>query len=124
MAPTEPPSQHPRIRRIERLAELLDARFRVPIIGYKIGLDGILGLIPVVGDFASAIIAMYLIYQAYTLGMRKRRVLSMVKNAVVDFLIGLIPFVGDFLDFVNKSNAKNARLIVMEHEAGRLRETR
>lgn len=116
--------QHPRIRHIERLAQLLDAQFRVPILGYKIGLDGLLGLVPVVGDVASGLMALYLIYQAYTLGMRNRRILEMIGNAVVDFLVGLIPILGDFLDFVNKSNAKNAAIILTEHKAGRLRETR
>lgn len=109
------------IARIEQLADLLDSRYRIPMLGYRIGLDGLLGLVPVAGDAASGALAIYLIFKAWRLGVRKRILITMLGNTAADFLLGLVPFVGDILDVVNRSNAKNCRLILMEYDAGRLR---
>lgn len=112
------------MERIQALADLLDSRIRVPLIGYHIGLDGLIGLVPVVGDVASGLIGTYLIYKGYALGVRKRTLLAMVGNTLFDVFVGFIPLVGDFFDFVNKSNAKNVRLILAEYRAGTLRAPR
>lgn len=109
------------IQRIEQLADLLDTRLRIPILGYRVGLDGLIGLLPGVGDLAGGALSLYLIAKAYQLGVRKRVLLAMLGNTALDFLLGLVPLIGDILDFANKSNARNARLILTEYEAGRLR---
>jgi hypothetical protein len=108
------------IQRIEQLADLLDTRLRIPIIGYRVGLDGLIGLLPGIGDLAGWGLSLYLIAKAYQLGVRKRVLLAMLGNAAFDFFLGLVPLIGDILDFANKSNARNARLILSEYEAGRL----
>lgn len=101
---------------IERLAELLDDRFRVPIIGWRFGLDGLIGLIPGLGDIATAAVAVYIIYRARRLGVPARTRLRMAANVAVDLLMGAVPVAGDALDFAWKANRKNVRL-VKEHLA-------
>lgn len=110
----------PEIAALERLAVALDTRFTVPVVGVRIGWDGIIGLLPGVGDVAGAALGAYLVLKAFRLGARKRVLFKMVLNLIVDSLIGLIPLIGDFVDFVNKAHARNARMIVAEYHAGRL----
>lgn len=115
-----PPTRHPHIERLQQLATALDAQFRVPILGFRIGWDGIIGLIPGVGDIAGAVLGLFLISSAIRYGARKRVVGQMVFNLAFDAAIGLVPLLGDLADFANKAHAKNVRLIIHEYEAGRL----
>lgn len=103
-----------KIRRIETLADWLDTKFVVPVINWPIGLDGIIGLIPGIGDTITTGLSGYLIYEAHNAGARKRTLTKMGWNVGVDFALGLIPLVGDIFDVAHKSNAKNARLLLEE----------
>ncbi len=111
------------IRRITALADLLDSRFVIPGLGVRIGLDPIVGLIPVVGDTATALIGAYIVAEAVRLGTRKRVLARMTTNLALDWAIGLIPIVDIFFDVAFKANNKNARLLIREHEHGRLKRT-
>ncbi|MEO0412831.1 MAG: DUF4112 domain-containing protein [Pseudomonadota bacterium] len=110
----------PQIAALERLATALDSQFTLPIVGWRLGWDGIIGLIPGIGDFAGAGLGAYLLLTALRLGARKRILMKMLFNLLFDALIGLIPLIGDFADFVNKAHAKNARMIIAEYHAGQL----
>ena len=96
---------------IDRLAELLDDRFRVPILGWRFGLDGLIGLVPAVGDVATAAVAVYIIHRARRLGVPARKRLRMVANVAIDLLAGAVPIAGDALDFAWKANRRNVRLV-------------
>lgn len=102
MAPAE-------IQRLDRIANLLDSRFKV--LGFRFGFDGLLGLIPVVGDAAALGISGYLIAEAARSGAKKRTIMKMAMNTGVDALIGSIPLVGDVFDFAFKANNRNIRLL-------------
>jgi hypothetical protein len=93
------------------LAELLDDRFRVPIVGWRFGLDGLIGLVPGLGDIATAAVAVYIIYRARRLGVPMRTRLRMAANVAVDLLVGAVPVAGDALDFAWKANRRNVRLV-------------
>ncbi len=99
------------IQRAEKLADWLDDRFRIPGTGIRIGLDGILGLIPGVGDTATAIISTYLITEAVRHKLPKSVIVKMGWNVVLDTVVGAVPLVGDFFDFAWKANRKNAALL-------------
>ena len=101
---------------LQWLAKLLDAQFRVPGTGIRFGLDALLGLVPVAGDAATALPALYLIGRAAGVGARKRVIAGMLLNTALDSTIGAIPLVGDLFDLVFKANIRNVRLLQRELE--------
>lgn len=112
--PGTPEAVAAKIRRVETLADWLDTKFVLPVINWPIGLDGIIGLIPGVGDTVTTGLSGYLMYEAHAAGARKRTLAKMGWNVAVDWLIGTIPLVGDVFDVAHKANAKNARLLLEE----------
>lgn len=98
-------------RRIESLEQLLEGLFEVPIIGRKVGLDSIVGLIPVAGDAITAAMGLYLVWEARNLGMPRWQLWRMAGNVGVDSLVGAVPLVGDLFDFAFRSNTRNIRII-------------
>ena len=105
---------------LERVEGWLDTKFRLPVIGYRFGLDGLIGLIPGVGDGLTAATSAVFIADAWKMGARKRVMGRMLVNVGLDFAVGLVPVVGDLLDFAFKSNVKN--LALLREERARLRE--
>lgn len=95
-----------RLARARRVADLLDGAFTLPIIG-KIGLDGLIGLLPVVGDWVTVIPSLYVVYQGYRLGLPKQTIAWMLLLVVVDATAGSVPVVGDLLDIKWKANQRN-----------------
>lgn len=95
---------------LEVLADWLDRRFILPGLPFRFGLDGLLGLLPIVGDSATLLLSLLLIAEAARRGVRKRALVRMAGYAAADFLIGSVPVVGDLLDFGFKSNSK-----ILEH---------
>ena len=98
-------------RRVEALELLLERSFRIPGVNYPIGLDSIIGLVPVVGDFVAAAMGMYLVWEARNLGMPKWKLWRMTGNVALDTAVGAIPVVGDAIDFVFKSNTRNLKIV-------------
>lgn len=105
------PNTELELQRIDRMAGLLDARFRVPVIGLRIGLDGILGFVPGLGDVITLGPAVWILWKGYRLGAPKRVLVRMGANSAADVLIGSIPLVGDLFDIGFKANLRNARLL-------------
>jgi len=91
------------------IANLLDNRFH--FFGIRFGLNGVLGMIPIVGDISTLILSAYLIWIAVELKVPIKQLFRMVGNIVENFLIGLIPVVGDYYDFFHKANLKNLQII-------------
>jgi Domain of unknown function (DUF4112) len=96
---------------IERLAELFDDKFAIPGIPVRLGLDAILGLIPVAGDLISAIVSFYIVMRAAQAGISLFTILHMIFNVVVDLFIGVVPIFGDIADIGWRANRKNIRLL-------------
>lgn len=99
------------LRRLRALADLLDNAFRIPVIGYRFGLDPLLGLIPVVGDAAGYLFSGYLILQARRFGAPRSMITKMLIYSTLDFTVGSIPVIGDLFDFLFKPNARNVRML-------------
>ena len=98
-------------RRIEMMEAMLEVLFVLPGTNRRVGLDSLVGLIPVVGDFATAAMGAWIVWEARNLGMSKWQLTRMAANVGFDTLIGAIPFAGDVFDFFYKSNTKNLRII-------------
>ena len=90
---------------------LLEGLFVIPSTNRRVGLDTIVGLIPVVGDVATGLTGAWLVWEARNLGLSRWTLTRMAANVGIDTAIGAIPFVGDLFDFVFKSNTRNLRLI-------------
>ncbi len=98
-------------QRVVALEKVLERAFTIPGTEYKVGVDAIVGLVPVVGDWVTGAMSAYLIWEARNLGMSKWQLARMSGNAVFDTAIGMIPFAGDLFDFAFRSNSRNLRII-------------
>ncbi len=96
--------------RLESLANLMDAQFKIPLLPIPIGLDAIIGLIPVIGDTISIGASGVIVVGAQRLNLPKRYLLQMAGNMFIDWLIGLIPLVGDLFDIGWRGNIRNVRI--------------
>ena len=105
------PHDEVRLKRIRLLSRLLDEQFRIPGTAYRVGLDGLLGLIPGVGDAAGMLLSAYILYEAMRLGAPRTVLLRMIANIGIDTVGGAIPVVGDIFDIAWKANKKNAALL-------------
>ena len=98
-------------RRVEALERLLERAFVIPGLNRAVGLDAIVGLIPVVGDVIGAAMGSWLVWEARNLGLSKFQIARMMGNVGVDAMLGLVPFVGDAADLLFRSNTRNLRII-------------
>jgi hypothetical protein len=96
---------------IRQLAWILDSAFEIPGTKFRIGIDPILGLIPVIGDLIAMAIGGYIIMLAARLGVPRAVLVRMLVNVGTDAVVGAVPVAGDFLDAAWRANAKNARLL-------------
>lgn len=98
-------------RRIEALEKVLERSIKLPVVKRDVGLDSVLGLVPVAGDVLAAAMGLYLVWEARNLGMPKWHLARMVGNVGFDTLLGSVPFAGDLFDFVFRSNTRNLRIV-------------
>lgn len=97
-------------RRIGRVTRLLDDVIRVPGTDVRVGLDPVIGMVPVVGDAVSALAGAWVIAEAARFGIPRSVLARMVVNLLADLGIGAIPVIGDIYDVVFRSNARNLDL--------------
>jgi len=98
-------------QRIEAMEMLLERSFRIPGINYPVGLDAIIGLIPVLGEIVTTAMGAYIIWEARNLGLPRWKIWRMVGNTAFDTAIGAVPVIGDAADLVFRSNTRNLRII-------------
>src|SRR5688572_16276479 len=96
---------------IRRVSRMLDSGFVVPGTSLRYGLDPILGLVPVLGDFVSPLFTIGVLWQARDLGIPRVVQLRMIFNVAIDTLLGIVPVVGDLFDFAWKANDMNLALL-------------
>jgi hypothetical protein len=97
--------------RVEALEKLLEGVFVIPGINRRVGLDAIVGLLPVAGDAVTAAMGLYLVWEARNLGMPKWQLWRMVGHVGADTLLGAVPLAGDVFDFFYRSNTRNLKII-------------
>lgn len=98
-------------QRVEALELLLERSFHIPGTKVPVGLDSIIGLVPVLGDIVTAAMGAYMVWEARNLGMSKFQLMRMAANVGIDTALGAIPLAGDAFDFLWRSNSKNLRII-------------
>lgn len=113
--------QNATMQQVDRLSKLMDKKFRIPGTDFRFGLDGLLGLIPGVGDMSTFAVSCYLITLMAKNGASGYVMVRMVLNVVIDAIIGSIPLVGDIFDFAFKANSRNMKLMQQHFGEGRHR---
>lgn len=96
---------------LETISHYLDGFFRIPGVGWRFGLDALIGLIPNVGDISTSLLSFYIIVSGVRYGVPKITLVRMAFNVGLDYLVGIIPIFGDAFDFFWKSNKRNMDLI-------------
>ena len=107
-------TQQRELQRIEKLANTLDTAVGIPGTRFSVGLDGLIGLVPVVGDTAMLTSGLWIVHRAQKMGIRKTVLSKMLFNLGIDATVGAIPVVGDLFAFFWKANQRNIALVKKE----------
>ncbi|HXV25490.1 MAG TPA: DUF4112 domain-containing protein [Alphaproteobacteria bacterium] len=107
-----PISDERALRRLEQLALLLDSRFRVPGTRLRFGVDGLIGLVPGIGDAAGLVISSYIVLEAWRLGAPAPILFRLIANLVIDGAVGAVPVAGDIFDLAWKANKRNVTTLL------------
>jgi Domain of unknown function (DUF4112) len=104
-------SREQRLARLEAAAKLLDVAFILPGTNIRYGIDGVIGLIPVVGDIIATALSLWLVREARALGAPWHITARMLGNVAVQGVVGAVPVAGDAFDVLFRANMRNARLL-------------
>lgn len=105
------------LRRLDRLADLLDEQFELPIVGYRVGLDPLIGLFPGGGDWVTWAANAYIIWRASRLDVPTHILLLMAGRVGADLVIGYVPGIGDVADAAYKCNRQNVDTLLDHFDA-------
>jgi hypothetical protein len=98
-------------RELEVFSQLMDNRFRIPVLGWRFGLNAIIDLIPEFGDVVTSVVALYLLVSAVRYRVPKVTLLRMGLNIAIYFIGGIVPLVGDVFAIWWKPNIRNLNLL-------------
>lgn len=102
------------VRRLRRFSYLLDSAIRIPGTPYRIGIDPLLDILPIGGDFIGTALSIYIVVEAARMGVSRPILVQMVSNILLDTVIGTVPVLGTIADAVWKANVKNMDLLETE----------
>jgi len=97
--------------RLDKYSRMTDSQFSIPFTGIRFGVDPILGLLPVIGDFIGLLLALPVLTEAARIGAPAALKRKMIRNIIIDAVIGLVPILGDFFDVYWKANTRNTTLL-------------
>jgi hypothetical protein len=100
-----------RLARLDMLATLLDVAFILPGTKIRYGVDGIIRLIPVIGDLFATAFSLWLVREARALGAPWHVTARMLGNVALDGVVGLVPVAGDAFDVLFRANIRNVRML-------------
>ncbi len=98
--------------RVVALERLLERSFTIPGVNMPVGLDALVGLIPVLGEIVTGAMGAYIVWEARNLGLPKWKLARMGANVLFDTAIGAIPVVGDAADLLFRSNTRNLKILL------------
>jgi hypothetical protein len=104
-------SRGERVRRLDSIATLLDTAFVVPGTSIRFGFDGLIGLVPGIGDAVTTALSLYIVHEAWQLGAPTHVLTRMLANVALDGFIGAVPVAGDVFDVLWRANKRNVRLL-------------
>ena len=99
------------LNRIRKLSRLMDTSIRIPLTGFRIGIDPIIGLVPGAGDLISTAFSAYIIFLATRFGIPRQDLAKMIFNVGLEAVVGTVPLVGDLFDAFYKSNIRNLAIL-------------
>lgn len=113
----------PDIEKLRKTSRVLDSEFQVPGTNVTFGVDPIIGLVPVLGDYLGLALSLYVVLGAWRAGLPPRALARMLLNVGVEAVVGSVPVIGDAFDFVWKANERNVAVaetyVESPREAGR-----
>ncbi|MES5098511.1 DUF4112 domain-containing protein [Agrobacterium sp. BA1120] len=101
-----------RLKRLSGIARLMDTAIGIPGTRIRFGADSIMGLVPLIGDGAGALVGLYIVNEARRLGVPREKLIRMLGNVAADSVIGSFPLVGDVFDVYFKSHRRNVHMIL------------
>ncbi len=101
-----------RLKRLSGIARLMDTAIGIPGTRIRFGADSIMGLVPLIGDGAGALVGLYIVNEARRLGVPRKKLIRMVGNVAADSVIGSFPLIGDVFDVYFKSHRRNVHMIL------------
>jgi hypothetical protein len=104
---------------VERIASVMDDKFKIPGTNFRFGLDPILNLIPFAGDVSGFLVSAALLYVMAKNGVSRKVLILMAINISVDAAIGAIPLLGQISDFYIKANTRNIKLLKEHYQEGK-----
>ena len=116
-----PFGEDPELAHLEMLSKLMDNQFRIPGTQLRFGLDGIIGLIPYVGDMAGFVASGFLMRIMVKKGASPLLMIRMLLNYVLDAVVGIIPLAGDLFDFGFKANRRNVAMLKKYYADGKVK---
>ena len=97
--------------RVEAMEFVLERSLRLPGTNVPIGLDTLIGIVPILGDIITTAMGSYIVWEARNLGLSKWQLTRMGANVAFDAVLGLVPLLGDAADLMFRSNTRNLRII-------------
>jgi hypothetical protein len=104
-------SREQRLKRLEALAKLFDIAFVLPGTNIRYGIDGVIRLVPVVGDLIASAFSLWLVREARALGAPWHVTSRMLANVALESAVGMIPVAGDAFDVMFRANIRNMRIL-------------
>jgi hypothetical protein len=101
---------------LDLLSRVLDSWFRIPGTSIRFGLDGLIGLVPGIGDILTGLASCIIILAAWARGVPYVTVARMLVNLALDVIIGTVPLLGDIFDIAWKANRRNYALLTRHLE--------
>ncbi|MEM6252627.1 MAG: DUF4112 domain-containing protein [Cyanobacteria bacterium P01_D01_bin.156] len=105
------PTEARSLNRLRSLSRILDNAIAIPGLGYRVGLDPLIGLLPGGGDLMTGLISIYIVVEAARFGVPAATLGRMGFNIVLELLVGTMPVIGDLFDVAWKANAQNVALL-------------
>ena len=104
--------------RIDMLERVLERAIVIPGLNRGIGLDAVIGFVPVAGDIIAGVMGLYFVIEAFNLGVPKRTLARILLNVGIDTTLGAMPVVGDMFDLLFRSNTRNLKLLKRHLDRG------
>ena len=114
-------NQDPELARLEALSKLMDNQFRIPGTNLRFGLDGIIGMVPYMGDMAGFVVSGVLMRTMVKKGAGPWLMLRMLFNYILDAVVGIVPLLGDLFDFGFKANRRNVDMLKKYYADGTIK---
>jgi hypothetical protein len=99
------------LARLDKYSRMTDSQFSIPLTGIRFGVDPILGLIPVIGDFIGLLLSLPVLIEANRIGAPAELKRKMIRNMIIEAVMGIVPVLGDIFDVYWKANTRNTALL-------------